>query len=109
MTILRYVLWTLLVLIGLALTSLNAEPVMLNYYKNTLSLPLSLLLLFSFSIGWLIGLGLNLIRHIKFKHINRRLQNDNQQLKDQIVVLKRHVSLHEVPESGDNGEHTIKQ
>lgn len=90
--IIRYLLWTLLVLIGLAITSLNADPVVLNYYKSTISLPLSLSLLFSFSIGWLIGLGLNLINHIKLKAANHRLQTRYQQAESELIRLKKTLS-----------------
>lgn len=92
MPIIRYVLWTLLVLIGLAITSLNADLVILNYYRNTVSLPLSLLLLCSFAIGWLIGLGLNLINHIKLRTINRRLQAQCQQAELELTHLKKHIA-----------------
>ena len=88
-SIIRYLLWTLLVLIGLAITSLNAEPVVLNYYRSTISLPLSLLLLCSFTIGWLIGLGINFISHLKLKAVNRRLQQRCQQLEVDNTHLKK--------------------
>jgi uncharacterized integral membrane protein len=102
MNILRYFLWSLLVLIGLAITSLNAEPVILNYYSNTISLPLSLLLICSFTLGWLLGLGLNLMNHIKLRASNRRLQHHYQIAQLEIEDLKKNKAFQPIS-SQDQG------
>lgn len=91
MTIVRYFLWTSLFLIALAIASLNAHPVTFNYYKNTVSLPLSLLLLFSFSVGWLIGLGLNAINYIRLNASNRHLLQRARQAEEKVTQLNKQL------------------
>lgn len=78
----------ILVLIGFIITSLNTAPTTFNYYLSTTQIPLSLLILFSFGIGWLIGLGFSLSRYIKLKSAHRRLQYQHQQLETEINHLK---------------------
>ncbi len=89
MLIIRYLLWTLLVLMGLSMVSLNTDPVVFNYYYNTISLPLSLLLLFSFASGWIAGLCFNFINYIKLKTINRRLHQRCHQLETEAMIYSK--------------------
>jgi putative membrane protein len=100
--VLRYLLWGLLILTGLAIISLNADAVSLNYFWKTVSLPLSLLLLCSFTIGWLIGIGLNLISHIKLNAYNRRLQQRCECAEREIMRLKKDFSPDEVKDALSN-------
>ena len=93
--VIRYLLWGLLVLTGLVIASLNSNSVVLNYFWSTVSLPLSLLLLSSFTIGWLIGIGLNLVSHIKLNAHNRRLQQNCRIAAREIIRLKKDFSLDE--------------
>jgi lipopolysaccharide assembly protein A len=90
--IIRYLLWALLVVTGLAIISLNANSVSLHYFWNTVSLPLSLLLLCSFTLGWLMGIGLGLINHIKLSLQNRQLQTRCERMESEVTRLKKDFS-----------------
>jgi|GEM_PF-1276942 len=79
LAILRYFLWFSLVLFGLAIVSLNAKPIVFDYYINTITLPLSFILIIHFAFGLLIGLGFNVINQFKLKSLNSRLQHQNKQ------------------------------
>ena len=55
MRIFSYIVILVLLLIGISFAALNATPVTLNYYFNTLDVSLSLLLVFSLGIGIILG------------------------------------------------------
>ena len=56
MRIFSYILILVILIIGITFAILNHAPVTINYYVGQRTLPLSLLLTFSFVIGCLLGL-----------------------------------------------------
>lgn len=62
-------------LFGVTFACLNSQTVVINYYFNQKNLPLSLLLVFSFGIGLLLGLIVSVYSYLKVKSENRRLRN----------------------------------
>ena len=74
MQLLSQIFTIVLILIGLIVSSLNTETTLFNYYLGKAQLPLSLLMLFSFAAGCMIGLSLGLLRHLRFKRAYRDLQ-----------------------------------
>ena len=93
--VLRYLLWGSCTLAGLVVASLNADVVVFRYFFSDTKLPLYLLLLLSFTIGWLIGVVLNIIGHIKLNAHNRRLQEHCFRLKEEVTRLKKDFSPEE--------------
>lgn len=78
MRIIKYVLLFGIVLIGVTFAILNPAAVTVNYYLGEKSLPLSLLLVSTFSIGVLFGLIVSfwLVLKVKIKnyHLKQRLK-----------------------------------
>jgi lipopolysaccharide assembly protein A len=89
--ILMYFLLLVLILLGITFAVLNSSSVSLNFYVGNITFPLSLLLVFAFAIGCLLGLlvGFWLVLRVKIK--NYRLQH---QLK---VAEKEVENLRAIP------------
>jgi len=75
MKIISTVFAILVLLFGIIFACLNSELVVINYSVGESSLPLSLLLVFTFSLGGLIGLTAGLVVYLKLKSRNHRLKN----------------------------------
>lgn len=65
----------LIILFGIIFACLNSEPVVINYSIGQNTLPLSLLLVFTFSIGGMAGLVAGTVMYLKLKSKNRRLKS----------------------------------
>lgn len=86
-----YVFILSIILIGVTFALLNATPVTFNYYLGAHTFPLSLLLVFSFSFGGLIGIGIGLFMMTKVMLTNRRLQK-------RIILIEKEVeNLRAIP------------
>lgn len=86
-----YVFILIIILIGVTFALLNATPVTFNYYLGIRTFPLSLLLVFSFSFGGLIGIGIGLLMMTKVMLSNRRLQK-------RIILIEKEVeNLRAIP------------
>jgi lipopolysaccharide assembly protein A len=76
--IISYIFILLIILLGVSFASLNSQVVDFNYYINTQTMPLSVLLAGTFTIGCLIGIVVCLWMIIKIKlnnyHLNQRLK-----------------------------------
>jgi lipopolysaccharide assembly protein A len=59
MRILTFLFLLMLILFGITFASLNSDPVTVSYYIGQKDLPLSLLLIFAFGIGGLIGMAIS--------------------------------------------------
>ena len=104
LAVLRYFLWTSLVLFALAVVGLNAKPVILDYYINTITLPLSFILVIQFAFGFLVGLGFNLINQFKIKALNNRLQYQNKQTE---IEIKQFQTL--LASAIENNQQTVTE
>jgi putative membrane protein len=74
MRIVSYFFLLLIVIFGMTFATLNSESVTINYYFNQSSLPLSLLLVFVFALGCLIGMVVGIWLLIIAKLNNYRLR-----------------------------------
>jgi putative membrane protein len=66
MRIISYILFILLLLIGVSFACLNRQEVTVNYFVDVAHLPLCLLLVVVFALGGILGLfaaGIALMRH----------------------------------------------
>lgn len=84
-----------IMLVGLTFASLNPEVVHFNYFAGTKDIALSLLLVFSFGGGIILGLLVALLPWLKAKRDYLRLKN---RLK---VVEKELENLRSLPIKGD--------
>jgi len=74
MRVVSYFFLLLIVIFGMTFATLNSESVTINYYFNQSTLPLSLLLVFVFALGCLIGMVVGIWLLIKAKLSNYRLR-----------------------------------
>lgn len=75
MRIISLIISIIIILLGIGFASLNASPVSINYYIGTRSLPLSLLVVLTFSVGLLLGMFLVSLKVIRLKHDLRRTRS----------------------------------
>lgn len=75
MRIITYIILVIILLLGISFAVLNADPVAINYYIGKHSVPLSLLLVFSFAVGGIFGLAVGLFMYFKQKTRNFRLKS----------------------------------
>lgn len=73
MRILRYILFILLLLLALSFALLNAEAVNINYYLGMSQVPLSILLVFAFGIGCIVGLLVSMSWYLRSKWHSRKM------------------------------------
>jgi lipopolysaccharide assembly protein A len=82
-------------LIGLTFASLNATPVVFNYYLGSKTITLSLLLVFVFGVGIFLGIIVTMFTWIKIKR-------DNLKLKSSLRVIEKEVkNLRSIPIKGE--------
>jgi putative membrane protein len=74
MRILGLVFFIIVVLLGISFAVLNAEPVKLNYYFGSSSLPLSLVTVIAFAVGVILGILVSLFLILRLKSQNARLR-----------------------------------
>jgi putative membrane protein len=76
--IISYIFVLLIILLGVSFATLNSQVVNFNYYINTQTIPLSVLLAGSFTIGCLIGIFVCVWLLVKVKlknyHLKQRLK-----------------------------------
>ncbi len=70
----KLLIFLVLMVIGAALTMMNAEPVQLNYYFGVQELPLSLILLGAVAFGALLGVLATLVGTFRLKRQNIELR-----------------------------------
>ncbi|OGT45260.1 MAG: hypothetical protein A3E83_08305 [Gammaproteobacteria bacterium RIFCSPHIGHO2_12_FULL_41_20] len=84
MRVIGYLFLLVIVLLGITFSTLNANVVTVNYYIGRSALPLSLLLVLTFSLGCILGMlvGVWLLMKTKLK---------NYQLKHQLTLAEKEV------------------
>lgn len=71
MRIITSIILLLIIILGITFASINAEPVVVNYYLGSSKLPLSLLLVFVLGCGAVLGMLANLPIWLRIKRENR--------------------------------------
>ncbi|MBB72579.1 MAG: hypothetical protein CMF50_09300 [Legionellales bacterium] len=96
MRIISYILLIVVILVGLTFACLNADPVTINYYVGSSTVPLSFLLVLAFCLGALIALAVSSLGFL-------RLKRNNYQLKQRIKMREREVdNLRAIPIKDDH-------
>ena len=75
MRIIGCIFLLIIILLGVTFSTLNADPVSVNYYVGRSTLPLSLLLVIIFSSGCIVGMLVGAWLLMKTKMRNYRLQH----------------------------------
>lgn len=88
MRLLRYILFIIILLLALSFALLNANPVSINYYLGTSQIPLSILLVFSFGIGCIIGLLVSMSWYLRSKWHNRKLHQRLELVEKELANLR---------------------
>jgi len=88
MRILSAVLTILIALLGITFAYLNANPVTVNYYLATKTIPLSLLLVITLALGVSLGLMITLATYIRLKGENISLQRKLKLSEKELVQLR---------------------
>ena len=70
-----YLVSVLIVIFGLTFAILNSQAVSINLYVRTYTFPLSILLIFSLGLGFILGLLILLVVYTKLKIENKRIKN----------------------------------
>jgi lipopolysaccharide assembly protein A len=91
MRMFSYLIFLIVMLVGLIFSSLNSTPVVFNYYLGAKTIALSLLLIFTFGIGMLFGILVAAVSWLKVK-------KDNLQLKSRLKLIEKEVeNLRSIP------------
>lgn len=85
MRIISAIIILLILILGITFASLNAEPVVVNYYLGSSKLPLSLLLVLVLGCGALLGILVSI-------PIWARLKKENYTLSQRIKVAEKRIS-----------------
>lgn len=88
MRILTMILTIILITLGVTFSFLNATPVTVSYYLGTSTLPLALLLLIVFFIGFSVGSLMISIQLLRAKNSLRKLRKKYQACEQQLAQLR---------------------
>lgn len=95
MRIISFIFLLLIMLFGLTFAALNSTAVAFNYYLGTKQIPLSLLLVFAFGIGIVVGFIFTLFPIL-------RLKRDNLRLKARLKIADQEIAnLRSIPIKGE--------
>ena len=91
MRILMVLFYLILIVIGVSFSVLNAQPVEINLYFKSFSLPISILLIIVFAVGLIWGLVFFACRYLKLKISYSRLR-------EQLTLCEKEVkNLRSIP------------
>lgn len=88
MRIITSIIVLLILIIGITFASLNAEPVVVNYYIGSSKFPLSLLLVLVLGCGALVGLLLNFPSWLRLKKENLTLSHRVKVIEKELANLR---------------------
>ena len=83
-----YVFWVFIILLGLTFAALNSQKITLNYYLDTQTIHLPLLILVTLLIGAMLGVIAMLPSLIKNKHAARRLKSQVRHIEQEVQNLR---------------------
>jgi putative membrane protein len=72
--IVTIIIFIIVFAVGIAFSAINNDPVTINYYLGTLSLPLSIVVVLSIVFGLILGALAIFVGTIQLRYENRRLQ-----------------------------------
>ncbi len=88
MRVISYIVILILLIVGITFAILNAGDVVVDYYVNKISLPLSLLIALTFVIGALCGLFVGLIMYWKAKCLAKKTKRELAIVKEEVINLR---------------------
>lgn len=83
-----YVFWVFIILLGLTFAALNSQKITLNYYLDTQTIYLPLLILVTLLIGAMLGVVVILPSLIKSKQAARRLKSKVRRIEREVQNLR---------------------
>lgn len=83
-----FIVYLLLIIVGVSFAALNASSVQVNFYFTTLSMPVSVLIALMMGVGILIGLLLFIFRYWRLKGECRRMRNQLKLTEKEIKNLR---------------------
>jgi lipopolysaccharide assembly protein A len=88
MRILSFLIFLVILFLGISFAMLNAQPVIVNYYLGTSKPPLSLLLVLVLGIGALVGWITGLLVWLRLKAENLKLSHRVKIIEKELVQLR---------------------
>lgn len=88
MRLMMLVFYIILIIIGVSFAALNASSVAVNFYFNTISLPISLLMTLVLGLGVLIGFLLFITRYWRLKIECHKMRNQLKLTEKEIKNLR---------------------
>ena len=83
-----YVFWIIIILLGVTFASLNPQPLTINYYVDTTTIYLPILLLIALVIGAFLGIIAMLPMLVKSKSTSRRLRHQVKHIEQEVQNLR---------------------
>lgn len=88
MRIFSFIIFVIILMLGVVFATLNHTPVAFNYYFNVKEISLSLLLVFSVGVGMFFGFVFAFVSWLKLKTANYRLRSKLQNTEQEIEKLR---------------------
>jgi lipopolysaccharide assembly protein A len=88
MKYLFFIFWIIVIILGVTFASLNSHTVDINYYVNSSSIHLPILLLITLVLGAILGCIAMLPTVIRGKHANHRLKHRVKQIEQEVNNLR---------------------
>ena len=83
-----YVFWIIIILLGITFASLNPQRITINYYIDTKSIHLPLILLATLLVGAILGIIAMLPSVFRNKNSSRRLRQRVKQIEQEVQNLR---------------------
>lgn len=83
-----YLFWILIILLGITFAALNPQKIVLNYYLDTKTIYLPLIILLALLVGAALGIIVLLPSWIKNKNTVRRLKYKVKQIEQEVENLR---------------------
>jgi putative membrane protein len=86
--ILTIIIFIIVFVVGIAFSAINNDPVTLNYYLGTLSIPLSIVVVISIILGLVLGALAIFMTSLQLRYENRRLHKKLETSEQEINSLR---------------------
>lgn len=80
--------YLILIVLGVSFAVLNASPAVVNLYIKTMTLPVSVIIVISFSLGLVLGFCMSLLRRMRLKMEASKLKNHLKLCEQEIKNLR---------------------
>ncbi|MFW0072755.1 MAG: lipopolysaccharide assembly LapA domain-containing protein [Coxiella-like endosymbiont] len=84
-----YVFWIFIILLGITFSALNSQKITLNYYLDTQTIYLPLLILMTLLVGVILGMIAVLPSLLKNKQAARRLKSQVRRIEREVQNLRK--------------------